>query len=263
MESLYDRWKKREDPNDFDDILLKSVRDIMLHDQKLIMLSMAEARPWDTSINVIAIHVKSWNQIVGYYNDKFAMMVDDYYTEIVVEGEVVTVHRLSLHEYITKLLEGEMNMYFAFRWWARAWFIDVHMRQQLQRLHQYCMSKDTLQSALWSNRLLLDIHKARKWKEHDKISHIIFTVGAIKILLHRNVFPKDHYYATEEFNRDIVDDALFGRYDKVNFDALADYIQAQIKFLYEKVETTDMQKSANMPHISGAVHQLRLTYAIK
>lgn len=262
-ESLYDRWKKREDPNDFDNVLLKSVRNIMHEGQKLIMLSMAEARPWDSKINIIAIYIKSWNHIVGYSEDKFVKIWDDFYTEIVVEGEQVVVHRVSLHTYITKLLEGEMNMYFAFRWKARAWFIDTHMREQLQRLHQYCMSQDTVINALWIARLEFDVIKANDYNEHEKVSAIVFTVGAIKILLHRKLFPNDHVYATEEFNHDIVDDVVFARYDDVNFSALHDYISAQIKFLYEKVETTDIQKSPVMPHISGAVHQLRLTYAIK
>jgi len=263
MESLYERWKKREDPNRFDDIVLKSVRESMYTGQRLIMLSVAEARPWDTSINIVAVFIKPWNQIAGYTEEKFIKIWDDYYTDMVIDGEQVTVYRISLHTYVTRLLEGDMHMYFAFRWWARAWFIDSHMREHLQKLHQYCMSQNTVKNILWAARSELDLYKTHGYEEYAKIAAAVFTVGAVKIMLRKKVFPKTHFSATEEFNHDIVDDVIFGRYGKANFGKLHDYISAQIKFLYERTERTDIQELPNLSHISGTVYQLRQTYAIK
>lgn len=261
--SLYERWKKREDPNKFDNFLLKTVRKTMYDGYKLIMLSVAEARPWDTEINLVAVFIMPWHLISGYNNPKYVEIHDDYYTDMRVKGERITVHYLTLHSYVTKLLEGEMNMYFAFRWWARAWFIDRNMRESLQLLHQHCMSQDTVSSTLFSASLELNLQYKAEAVDWPKVSLAVFSVGAIKYMLKEKQFPRNHFTATSLFNTNIVDDVVFARYKDVDFGTLKEYVSAQIAFLYTKAETTHLFKRPSFAHITGLVYQLRLTYADK
>ena len=255
----------REDANDFDDKLLKRVRQEVPDMYKLIMLSVAEPRPWDTQLRVTAVFMRPWHLIAGYANPQHILLHEDYFYHLQddIEDEPVVIHFMSLHEWITKMLEGNMDMYFAFRWWARAWFIDRHMRMSAQQLMQYCMSKSTIHALFFRVKLDLLFMKDEFETDEHKLSRVIFWIGSINYLLKRKALPKNHITATEFLRHKIIDDALFARYDNLHVEPVVEYLHEQIKRLKKRLETSKIMIKPDMPYISGSVHQLRLTYELK
>ncbi len=252
---------KREDPYEFDEVVLKYARSKTPDGYKLIMLSVPEPRPWDTIQQVIAVFIRPWHLIAGYAHPAHIEIHGNYYHRHHFDGQEVIIHYLSLDEWVTKMLDGDFDMFFSFRWWARAWFIDTHMRQQAQQMMQYCMSKQTVTTAMRDIKLTLILNTERDEVRH-MISRAVFMVGAVKYLLRNNRMARDHISATKFLNNKIVDDYLFARY-KEPVEPLISYLEAQMQYITVTVETSKLQDKPPMAYISGSVHQLRLTYALK